>query len=117
MVRKAFTNPNLFSTVQQSPRQDALFLHDVYSVYLFGHYRRPRNNSTIVSIPLPAIIPCSFYYYYLFFFVFFFRSYLLLGCLTVGWLTIALSAGVIFRNRLLVIKHFIPSEAYYNGFF
>lgn len=31
-----------------------------------------------------------------------FRSYLLIGCLTVGWLTIVLSAVVIFRNRLTV---------------
>lgn len=114
VVRKAFTNLNRFSTVQQSARQNALFLHDLYSVYLFGHYRWARNNSTIVSIHLPAVIPDDIFHCYnlLMIFFFFFRSYLLLGCLTAGWLTIALSAGVIFRNRLLVIKHFIPHKVF-----
>lgn len=49
-------------------------------------------------------IPCQVLYsiYASFYLFFFFRTYLLMGCLTVGWLTIFLSAAVIFRNRLMV---------------
>lgn len=36
--------------VQQSARPDALHLHDVYGVHIFGYHRRSRDNSTTVSI-------------------------------------------------------------------
>ncbi|KAE9537423.1 hypothetical protein AGLY_006446 [Aphis glycines] len=38
----------IVSTVQQSARSDALHLHDVYGVHIFGYYRRSRDNSTTV---------------------------------------------------------------------
>jgi len=36
-------------TVQQSTRPDALFVHDVYGVHIFGHHRRARDYFAAVS--------------------------------------------------------------------
>jgi hypothetical protein len=56
--------PKLIGTVcyavQQSARPDALHLHDVYGVYIFGYYRGSRDNSTAVSILLLYVIVCYY---------------------------------------------------------
>lgn len=67
------------------------------SLLFYSSSRKP------VSTPsLPPDRDHVYCFIYGLFSFFVFRSYLLLGCLIVGWLTIILSAAVIFRNRLMV---------------